>query len=605
MLEIFGTTISIIEIVIGIGFLIFVHELGHFIMCKVNKVKVEKFSLGFGPAIWKIKRGDTEYKLCIIPLGGYVKMAGESVVEERTGADYEFQSKTRWQRLQIYVAGSLMNIIFAFPICMVAFLAGRYVPPSTVGIPGKAELLTGIMPGDKIISVDDIKIDGLDQYRREIIRKSKNSNIKVKFQRGNELKKVIVKQSGIKWHECFPPYNVVSAVIKDSVAESVGIKVGDEIIDVDGKPIYRGGEDLHELIKNSRGKSPLKFHIKRREEDGSEIHIYLPVLPNAQKVYEIPEDKHLLEPIIGKVEDGFPAYGNLMEGDVVKKINGTDIKSCYDLEYIIERSTNQISVLEVERSGRLEKVEVKVIQNREGKGSLFTGYKKTKILADVEEGSFYYITGLRTSDEIWSIDGNIGDVFVSDLFKYEELSKEKGETIKKDMVVEVKRQCVTISIKLTPKEEVYGTRIGIVIAPQKIFRRESFASAIELGLYEPFDLGVLTFQFLYKIFAGQESVKQSLAGPVGIFSVSYMSTKLGLGTFLWVLALISISLGIFNLLPLPILDGGYLPLLLVEKIKGKPLSEKFMIIYQYIGLVLILALVIFVTFLDIGIIPRG
>src|SRR4030067_1747319 len=133
MLHILEVALYIAEIVIGIGLLIFIHEFGHFMVAKFHKVRVDAFSLGFGPVLWKVKKGDTEYRLSIIPLGGYVKMAGENVTDEKAGADYEFQSKTRWQRFQVYVAGGLMNIFLSFPLFIVAYMLGGTLPSPVIG----------------------------------------------------------------------------------------------------------------------------------------------------------------------------------------------------------------------------------------------------------------------------------------------------------------------------------------------------------------------------------------------------------------------------------------------------------------------------------------
>ena len=93
-----------------LGVLVFIHELGHFLLARWNGVRVLTFSLGFGPKLLKVQRGDTEYCISAIPLGGYVKMAGENPDDPQTGADDEFLAKSKWQRFQILIAGPVMNI---------------------------------------------------------------------------------------------------------------------------------------------------------------------------------------------------------------------------------------------------------------------------------------------------------------------------------------------------------------------------------------------------------------------------------------------------------------------------------------------------------------
>src|ERR1700720_4308677 len=105
---------DLIAVSIVLGIMIFVHEWGHFIAAKLCGVRVDVFSLGFGPRLAGFKRGDTDYRLSALPFGGYVRMAGDNPVEERTGAPYEFLSKPRWVRVFIAVAGPTMNILLAF-----------------------------------------------------------------------------------------------------------------------------------------------------------------------------------------------------------------------------------------------------------------------------------------------------------------------------------------------------------------------------------------------------------------------------------------------------------------------------------------------------------
>src|ERR1700691_2675272 len=97
--------VAIVSVTLVLGIVIFVHEWGHFIAAKLSGVRVDVFSFGLGPRLFGMKRGDTDYRLSAFPFGGYVRMAGDNVVEERTGADYEYLSKPRWQRVMIGIAG--------------------------------------------------------------------------------------------------------------------------------------------------------------------------------------------------------------------------------------------------------------------------------------------------------------------------------------------------------------------------------------------------------------------------------------------------------------------------------------------------------------------
>src|SRR5580698_10744447 len=123
---------AILSVTLVLGIMIFVHEWGHFVAAKLFGVRVDVFSFGFGPRLFGVKRGDTDYRLSALPFGGYVRMAGDNVVEERTGADYEYLSKTRWQRVLIAIAGPAMNVLLAF-----AIFWGIY---TFVGVPYETDL---------------------------------------------------------------------------------------------------------------------------------------------------------------------------------------------------------------------------------------------------------------------------------------------------------------------------------------------------------------------------------------------------------------------------------------------------------------------------------
>src|SRR6187397_3372933 len=116
--------ITLLAFLFVLGVLVFVHEFGHFIVARLHGVRVLTFSLGFGPKLLKFRRGDTEYCISAIPLGGYVKMAGENPEDSRTGASDEFLSKGKWQRFQVLVMGPIMNLLLALVVMSVVFYQG-------------------------------------------------------------------------------------------------------------------------------------------------------------------------------------------------------------------------------------------------------------------------------------------------------------------------------------------------------------------------------------------------------------------------------------------------------------------------------------------------
>jgi regulator of sigma E protease len=228
------------------------------------------------------------------------------------------------------------------------------------------------------------------------------------------------------------------------------------------------------------------------------------------------------------------------------------------------------------------------------------------VIAQVPQDSLWYKCGLRDGDKLLSVGEISGDVRVGHLWRSPVWSyifqhdSDEGDVPKK-VVVRVNRQGEIKEITLeADKYTILDDRgLGLEMGQNQVTLKLPFGESVVRGLKEPVTILKLTYRLLGKLLVAQESTK-GLAGPLGIAQLSYRSVQQGQGNFIWLLALISINLGVINLLPLPLFDGGHMwILLLYEKIKGRPPTQKFLAVFQYAGLAFILGMVIFVTYNDI------
>ncbi|MBI5875204.1 MAG: RIP metalloprotease RseP, partial [Deltaproteobacteria bacterium] len=254
---------TLISFLIVLGILVFIHELGHFIIAKISGVGVLKFSLGFGPKLIGIKRGETEYLISALPLGGYVKMVGESTDEEVKPEENEksFANKPISKKAAIVVAGPIMNLILAFALLPLIYLIGIQVPayldkePAVGYVPhSEAADKTGLKKGDVIQSIGGKNIRNWEGLNTVIISKP-NKSLKLVSKRDGELKEVQLtpetsSQTGGGISGFFPPMSpTVGGLAAGFPAEKAGLKAGDTILAVDGVKIDHWIE-LQQAIQN-------------------------------------------------------------------------------------------------------------------------------------------------------------------------------------------------------------------------------------------------------------------------------------------------------------------------------------------------------------------
>ena len=264
---------TIFAFIFVLGILIFVHELGHFVMARRIGVRVLTFSLGFGPKILSFRRGDTEYAISAIPLGGYVKMAGENPDDPRTGASDEFLSKTKWQRFQVLIMGPVMNLALALIVMALVLYQGADLPafeqqPVVVGsvLADSPAAKAGLQPGDRVISVDGVPVSTWQQFSVEVLPKG-GRRMKLTIERdGKRIDQELVASALGKYElgdigvaPAVRPQ--ISATNAGEPAHEAGLRAGDIILGVAGeKPI--GQPRIIEVIRANEGK-PIAFEILR------------------------------------------------------------------------------------------------------------------------------------------------------------------------------------------------------------------------------------------------------------------------------------------------------------------------------------------------------
>jgi len=263
---------TIISFIIVLSILVVIHEWGHFFVARKNGVRILKFSVGFGPKIFGKKIGDTEYVVSAIPLGGFVKMAGENPDEIQKAPD-EFASKSVWQRAQIVFAGPFMNLVLAFALMPLVFMIGTEVPAYLDQAPKIGWLdenspaqKAGILPGDTILSVNHRNTDTWESVR---IQEGANPNkvLEIVVSRGGEKKTLQLtsgsdEKTGVGtagWYPEIPA--TVGQLRKGYPASKAGLMEGDKIVSMNGNPITHWNQ-MSAIVKRNEGKE-IQISVER------------------------------------------------------------------------------------------------------------------------------------------------------------------------------------------------------------------------------------------------------------------------------------------------------------------------------------------------------
>jgi regulator of sigma E protease len=269
----------IVSVSIVLGIMVLVHEWGHFIVAKSFGVRVEIFSIGFGTRLWGYKRGDTDYRLSALPLGGYVKMAGDNPLEDRKGDPDEFLSKPRWQRVLIALAGPAMNIVLSVILVAGIYMRGSKQPAfldrpmDLVGVlQDSPAQKAGLLPGDHVVSVNGVNNPTWDRAQLELMSTLPGHMLTIAVDRnGQQLSFSVPAAQSVEEVFGYPQdHLIVSAVSPGTPAERSGLMAGDVITKVNGIALANGAE-FPPIVDKSHSQ-PLDLEVQRGDRT---LHIQL------------------------------------------------------------------------------------------------------------------------------------------------------------------------------------------------------------------------------------------------------------------------------------------------------------------------------------------
>lgn len=269
--------ISVVAVVAVLGFMILIHEFGHYAVAKWLGVRVEVFSIGFGKRLLGFTKGETDYRISAIPLGGYVKMTGENPMDTRTEDPAEFLNHPRWHRFLIAIAGPLMNILLAVFLLTAVYMMHYEYPaildePTIIGwvMDGTPAARGGLQPGDKIVKVGDVQNPNWEQVdEKTALNPNQPLNVTVD-RKGNLITSTITPEAygidrmGMAGWAPKEPCVCITDLQPGMPAEKAGLKVGDDIVALDGKPVPALGS-MVETLKQTQNQ-PITLTVRRKGE---------------------------------------------------------------------------------------------------------------------------------------------------------------------------------------------------------------------------------------------------------------------------------------------------------------------------------------------------
>ena len=532
--------------IIPLGFIIFIHELGHFYAAKRCGIKVNTFSLGFGPKLIGFQRDETEYRISLLPFGGYVQMEGENP-NEQTGAQGEFASASIGNRAFVVAAGPAVNLLFGVLVYWFVFATGINADSARLiggltGLPlGEKEAIQigwvaddgpgavgGLMPGDAIVSVNGDPISHWAMFQTRIFT-SANRPLDLVVERDGERKILSVipdPEPSVRGdigiiRVSSRTETVVSHVEKGSLAAQTGIQVGDQIESINGKKLHNVPYFGYGVWQASEDWRIEKYQALYQSINESQEALTLGIRRGDETLtLELPVRWHVKASV---QENSIAQNAGIQDGDLLVTLNGVPVENA-TLYSELKTMTSQPIEVGLRRDGSLKKV----------------------TLAPEIQGSEETDTKVALFGLAWQ---------------------------------------TTLS----------GMEFAAQTAPLPNY---NFFTGFGKGVEATWLTFTTVGRTLQQLVGGEVSPKH-LAGPIGIANVtSRMFDRVGFGSVLFFIGFISINLCIVNLLPIPIADGGQLLFFAVEKIRGRPMPRRAQDIVQQVCIVFLIALFLYITWFD-------
>lgn len=598
----------ILQVIFGVGLVIFVHELGHFLAARRCGVRVEVFSLGFGPKLLAWTRGATTYQIAAVPLGGYVKMAGEEPDgESRLPAPDELGSKTVGQRFLIFAGGVIMNAVFAVIVFPLILLAGVPFDEPTIGAtqPGSAAWQAGIEAGTRVHSVNGRKTRTFDQIFSAVALSSENA-IEMELQRpGTDTVEHVTIDAkydsslGMRQLGVLPSYEQESGaypldIDPRGVAAEAGLRSGDKLVAVESAVPELPLTD--QLFSVANDGAPLRLEVDR---DGT--HLPFEIMP--RKV-EGKDPKLGVAPLSRGVaalrKTPLVEAVGLAVDDEILEIGGRPFLNMSLRDEFLQEVGKPLR-LQVSRAGALLELDGPSLTRAEAlelARAIALDQQTENSVVYVAKGSAADAAGLSSGDEIQSIAGAEVDTF-------EEIIEQTNAAIAKSELVRiaVKRRGADgepqfLEFDVLTKPPV-GHDYGIAFYPATyIYQEKNPVRAVQVGMVFCWSFLEDTWRTLRGI-ASRDVSGKNVGGIITIGVVAHNFANSGWAKLFFFLCVLSMNLAFLNILPIPLLDGGHLFFLLIEKLKGSPVSERVMGYSQLVGLVMILSLFVYVMHNDI------